>query len=87
MDGIAFLMTVLRQIKFITAEHVTTCTAKSLSKHLAQVVQVYTRAGFSVRTILIDGSSEKLRQKFQTLYATQQPQRSMSERLSVPSAR
>jgi hypothetical protein len=35
VDGIAFLLTVLRQIKFIMAEHVTTCTAKSLSKHLA----------------------------------------------------
>jgi hypothetical protein len=34
VDGIAFLLTVLRQIKFITTEHVITCTAKSLSKHL-----------------------------------------------------
>ncbi len=35
VDGIAFLLTVWRQIKFITAEYVATCTAKSLSKHLA----------------------------------------------------
>jgi hypothetical protein len=33
VDGIAFLLTVLRQIKLITVEHVATCTAKSLSKH------------------------------------------------------
>jgi hypothetical protein len=31
---IFFLLTVLRQIKFMTTEHVTTCMAKSLSKHL-----------------------------------------------------
>ncbi len=28
VDGIVFSITVLRQIKFIMAEHVTTCTAK-----------------------------------------------------------
>ena len=34
VDGIGFLLMVLRNIKFITAKHVATCTAKSLSKHL-----------------------------------------------------
>jgi hypothetical protein len=60
VDGIAFLLTVSRQIKFITVEHVATCTAKSLSKHLARVVQVYTRAGFSVRTFLLDREFKKV---------------------------
>ena len=55
VDGIAFLLAVSKNIKFNTAEHVATCTAKSLSKHLDRVIQVYTQAGFSVRTILIDG--------------------------------
>ena len=41
-------------------EHVATCTAKSLSKHLQRVIQVYTRAGFNVRTILMDGEFEKV---------------------------
>jgi hypothetical protein len=41
VDGMAFLLSVLRQIKFITVEHVATRTAKSLSKHLTRVVQVY----------------------------------------------
>jgi hypothetical protein len=49
VDGIMFLLTVSRQIRFITMEHVIICTAKSLSKHLQQVVQVYARAGFTVR--------------------------------------
>ncbi len=41
LDGIAFLITVLRQIKFITVEHVAILTAESLSKHMEQVIQVY----------------------------------------------
>ena len=61
VDGIAFLLTVSRNIKFITAEHVATRTAKSLSKHLDRVIQVYTRAGFNVRTILMDGEFEKVK--------------------------
>ncbi len=34
VDGTMFLLTVSRQIKFITVEYVAVCTAKSLSKHL-----------------------------------------------------
>jgi hypothetical protein len=34
VDGTAFLLSVSRQIKFITAEYIATHTAKSLSKHL-----------------------------------------------------
>jgi len=56
-----FLITVSRRIKFITAEHVQVRTATSLSKHLTRVLQVYGRAGFKVRTILMDGEFEKVR--------------------------
>jgi hypothetical protein len=35
VDGIAFLLSVSRQIMLITAEHVTIRMARSLSKHLA----------------------------------------------------
>ncbi len=34
VDGMAFLMTVLRRIKFVTAEHVPVRMAASLRKHL-----------------------------------------------------
>jgi hypothetical protein len=64
VDGIAFLLTVSKNIKFITAKHVATRTAKSLSKHLDRVIQVYTQAGFSVRTILMDGKFEKVKNEF-----------------------
>jgi hypothetical protein len=39
VDGIAFLLKVSRNIKFITAEHMATRTAKSLSKHLDHVIR------------------------------------------------
>ena len=55
VDGTGFLMTVSRNIKFITAEYVATRTAKNLSIHMDCVTQVYKRAGFNVRTILMDG--------------------------------
>jgi hypothetical protein len=42
VNGTAFLMTVSRRIKFITAEHVPVRTAKSLAKHIDQVVHLYT---------------------------------------------
>jgi hypothetical protein len=63
VEGTIFLLRVSRQIKFITAEYLATCTAKSLSKHLTQVVQVYTQAGFTVRTILMDGEFEKVKEE------------------------
>ncbi len=61
VDGMAFLITVLRRIKFITAKHVPVQTVTSLSRHLTRVLQVYEHAGFRVRTILMDGEFEKVR--------------------------
>jgi hypothetical protein len=61
VDGTAFLVTLSRWIKFITVEHVPVRTAISLSKHITRVLQVYERAGFRVRTILMDGEFEKVR--------------------------
>ena len=61
VDGTAFLMTVSHRIKFITSEHVPVRTAKSLAKHIDRVVLVYARAGFTVRTILMDGEFEKIK--------------------------
>ncbi len=38
VDGTAFLMTVSRRLKFITAEHVPVRTATQLSKHIKRVL-------------------------------------------------
>jgi acetolactate synthase regulatory subunit len=49
----------------VTAEHVSIRTATSLSKHLKRVLEVYRRAGFVVRTILMDGEFEKIKSLMQ----------------------
>ncbi len=60
VDGTAFLVTLSRRIKFITVEHVPVRMAIGLSKHITRVLQVYERAGFRVRTILMGGELEKV---------------------------
>jgi hypothetical protein len=60
VDGMAFLVTVSRWVKFITAKHVPVRMATSLSKHIKRVLLVYGQAGFRVRTILMDGEFEKI---------------------------
>ena len=67
VDGTAFLLTAARRMKFVTAEHVPIRTATSLSKHLKQVLEVYGRAGFVVRTILMDGDFEKIKSLMPTV--------------------
>ena len=59
VDGTAFLLTVSRRIKFVTAEYLPTRMAVSLSKHMKRVLDVYGRAGFVVKNILMDGEFEK----------------------------
>jgi hypothetical protein len=54
VDGMAFLITMSRRIKFVTVDHMPVRTAASLSKHLNRVIQVYQRAGFLVRTVFMD---------------------------------
>ena len=66
VDGTAFLLTVARRIKFVTMEHVPIRTP-SLSKHLKRVLEVYGRAGFVVRTILMDGDFEKIKSLMPTV--------------------
>jgi hypothetical protein len=61
VDGIAFLITMSRRIKFVTTEHLPIRTATSLSKHLQQVLLVYGWAGFRVRSILMDGEFKKVK--------------------------
>jgi hypothetical protein len=67
VDGSAFLLTVGWRLKFVTAEHVPVQTATSLSKHIKRVLEVYGRAGFRVRTILMDGEFEKIKPLLPTL--------------------
>ncbi len=60
VDGTPFLLTVVRRLKFVTEEHVPVRMATNLSKHIKRVLEVYKRAGFIVRIILMDGEFEKI---------------------------
>jgi hypothetical protein len=45
----------------MTTKHLPVRMATSLSKHLQQVLLVYGRVGFRVRSILMDGEFEKVK--------------------------
>ena len=59
VDGTAFLLAMSWNFKFVTVEHLPVQKARALVKHMERVLQVYCRAGFVVRTILMDGEFEK----------------------------
>ena len=67
VDGIAFLLTVVIKIKFVTVEHTPVRTAKSLVKHIKLVLQVYNRAVSTVRYMMMDGEFEKVKELLPTI--------------------
>jgi hypothetical protein len=60
IDKMAFLMRLLRNIKFVMVEHLQVRMATALVKHIERVLHVYGCGGFSIRTILMDGEFEKI---------------------------
>ena len=60
VNGVAFLMTLSRRIRLVTAEHIPTRTAKQLSSSLDKIVRLYTRGGFTVKVILMDQEFDKV---------------------------
>ncbi len=67
IDGMAFLMTVLKRTKFVTAEHMPVRTRAILSKHLPWVLLVHGHARFRVRNILMDREFEKIKELMPTV--------------------
>ena len=61
VNGLPFLTTLSRDIRFGTAEHVPSRTAKQLAKSLMKVVKLYAMGGFVVRNVLMDGEFEKIK--------------------------
>ena len=60
VNGIPFLVTMSRKIKFRTAEFAPSRTKKQLARLLRRVCMVYGRGGFVVRVILMDREFEKV---------------------------
>ena len=67
VDGIVFLLTVAIKLKFVTVEHAPVRTTKSLVKSIKRMLQVYDRAGFTVRYIMMDGEFEKVKDLLPTI--------------------
>ena len=61
VDKIPFLITMSRQLQFVTAEFTPSRTAARLAEHLKKVLRVYRRAGYVVRYIFMDGEFEKIK--------------------------
>ena len=59
VNNIAFLVTLSRGIKFVTAERVKSRTAKQLAKSIKRVMQLYSHGGMIVQTVLMDMEFDK----------------------------
>ena len=53
MNNIAFLVTLSRGVKFVTAEHVKSRTTEELAKSMKRVMHLYGQAGMVVQTVLV----------------------------------
>ena len=55
INGIRFINTISRHVKFMKAEHIANAVASTLKESIRQVKQVYTKRGFKITNILMDG--------------------------------
>ena len=60
VNNLPFLMTLSRNIRFITVEHVKSRSAKQLCISLIRVLCLYGRAGLTVQTMLMDMEADKI---------------------------
>ena len=59
VNNIPFFVTLSRGIKFVTAKHVKSMTAKQLAKSIKRVMQLYSRVGMIVQTVFMDMEFDK----------------------------
>ena len=60
VNGVKFLVTLSRQIRLRTTEHISTRNASQLSSLLTKICRMYNRGGFTVKLILLDQEFDKL---------------------------
>ena len=61
VNGIIFLVSLLRGIRMYTCEHVPNRKAAQLSSSLKNTINLYARGGFTVRTIMMDMEFKKVK--------------------------
>ena len=55
INGVRFINTISRHVKFMMAEHIANVEASTLQESIRQVKQVYMQRGFKITNILMDG--------------------------------
>ena len=61
VNGIPFFTTLSWDIRFGTAEHVPSRTAKQLAKQLMKIVKLYPVGGFVLRNVLMNGEFKNVK--------------------------
>jgi hypothetical protein len=61
VDGLGFIITSSRGVKFTTSEYVPTWSRANLTNSLKKVFEMYTQRGFTIQTALMDRKFECLR--------------------------
>ncbi len=60
VNGVPFLVSASHGLNLITAEYTPSCTAKLLADRIRRIIDLYSRGGYQVGTILMDNDFEKL---------------------------
>ncbi len=61
VNGVTFLVSVSRGLNLVRAEYTPSCMAKQLAVGIRRVMDLYSRGGFHVVTVLMDNEFRKLR--------------------------
>ena len=72
VNGIRFINTIYRYIKFMTAEHIANSEASTLQNSIKQVKRIYMQRGFKTVNILIDGQFKCIRGDLEDIQVLQQ---------------
>lgn len=67
INGIPFLVTISRDIKFGTVEKIERPSSKCIVEAVEQVRRIYAKRNFRVQTLLVDGQFESIRAKLAAL--------------------
>jgi hypothetical protein len=67
VNGVPFLVSVARGLNLVTAEFTSSCTAKHLAARITCIMELYTRSGFHVGTVLMDNGFEAIKNLVQIL--------------------
>jgi hypothetical protein len=60
VNRVSFLLSMVRGLNLVMTKFTPSCTAKQLTASITRMMDLYTRGGFQVGTVLMDNEFEKL---------------------------